>query len=91
MLSEMCAFLPCCWGLGGQKLPLGTWDVQFGIPSAEPALDGAWGVTPAAFPGDGFGAPAAPGCEQCCGSWSRLERQLCPAQKVCEKSRCCLS
>lgn len=27
-LSDTCAFLPCCWGLGGQKLPLGTWDVQ---------------------------------------------------------------
>lgn len=71
-----------------------TWHVgcaELGIPSAEPALDGAWGVTPAAFPGDCFGAPAAPGYEQCCGSWSRLERQLRPAQKVCEKSRCCLS
>lgn len=84
-LSERWAFLPRCWVLGAPEAP--TWHL---CSCAELGMDGAWGVTLAAFPGQCFGAPAAPGCKQCCGSWSRLDRQLHPAQ-VCENSRCCLS
>lgn len=72
-----------------QKLPLGTWDGQ---SLGSPLLCLPWmelGQWPWLHSQVCFGAPA--GCKQCCGSWSRLERQLCPAQKVCEKSRCFLS
>lgn len=50
VLCERFAFLPCCWALGAPEAL--TWHLgcaELGIPSAEPALDGAWAVTPAAF------------------------------------------
>lgn len=61
MLCESCAFLPLCWVLGVPEAP--TWHMgcaELRIPPAEPALDGAWAVTSAAFSGECFGAPV--GC-----------------------------
>lgn len=61
VLWERCAFLPPCWVLGVPEAP--TWHMgcaELRIPPAEPALDGAWAVTSAAFSGECFDAPV--GC-----------------------------
>lgn len=60
------------------KLLLGTWDVQ---SLGSHLLSLPWMGLGHSIPRECFGAPAAPGGKQCWGSCSRLERQLCPAQK----------
>lgn len=75
MIYERCPFLPCCWA---PEAP--TWHVgcaELGIPSAEPAVDGARAVTRLLSQGRVLVLQLHQGV-------SRLERQPHPAQKVCE-------